>query len=110
MVYQMEAHQLKALADAEFDRALHRKNIKENAMAQMTVPFAGGLFLASKDLIAYLSVESAEIVYIEDLHGNPIKATRVEMLTAVRKVYNQAMQAWHEEHQSSNRIRRAQNV
>ena len=106
----MDPRQLKDLADAEYDRALHRKNIKENAMAQMTVPFAGGLFLVSPSLIAYLAIETADKVYLEDIYGNPIMAQRAELLELARDVYNTAMKAWYEEYQSSNRIRRAQNV
>lgn len=106
----MEPTQLKSLADAEFDRALHRKNIKESAMAQMTVPFAGGLFAVTPQLIAYLSIETDDMVYVEDLHGTPVHAKRVEMLNSVKTIYNTAMKAWHQEYQLSNRIRKAQNV
>lgn len=106
----MDAQQLKSLADAEYDRSLHRKNIRENATAQLTVPFAGGLFTASPALIAYLNSEDTEMVYLEDIYGTPVQANRQQMLAAVREQYQTAMKAWYEEYQASNRIRRAQNV
>lgn len=106
----MDPQQLKLLADAEFNRALHRKNIRENAQAQLTMPYAGGLFLVSPTLIAYLSSETSETVYLEDAHGNPVLANRAGMLSAARDTYNQAMKAWYDEQQLSNRIRKVENV
>ena len=106
----MNPQELKSLADAEFDRALHRKNLKETAMSQMTVPFNGGLFLASPALISYLSIEPSDSVYLEDVHGNPVLVRRLELLELMRSTYNTAMKNWYDEYQLSNRIRRAQNV
>lgn len=106
----MDPQQFKLLADAEFDRALLRKNLRENATAQLTVPFAGGLFVANTALISYLGTETGEMVYLEDIYGIPVYANRQQMLNAVREQYQTAMKAWYEEYQSSNRIRRAQNV
>ena len=106
----MDPQTFKLLADAEFDRALLRKNLKENAVAQVTVPFAGGLFTANPALIAYLLVETDEMVYLEDIYGTPVYANREQMLAAVREQYQRAMKAWYDDYQASNRIRRAQNV
>lgn len=106
----MNSYQLKALADAEYDRALHRKNLKENAEALLNVPFAGGLFLASTALISYLATESDEYVYLIDIFGTPVRANRVQMLAAVKDQYNRTMQSWYEDYQASNKIRRANNV
>lgn len=106
----MDPQQFKQLADAEFDRALLRKNLRENAVAQLTVPFAGGLFTANPALISYLFTETDEMVYLEDIYGTPVYANREQMLAAVRTQYRNAMKAWYDEYQSSNKIRRAQNV
>lgn len=106
----MDPHQLKALADKEFDRSIHRKNLLESARAQMMVPFGGGLFLANPATIAYLSQEESDLVYLEDIYNAPIRVNRQELLTAMREQYQLAMKAWYDEYQSSNRIRRAQNV
>lgn len=106
----MDPQTFKLLADAEFDRALLRKTLRENAIAQMTVPFAGGLFVANPALIAYLTVETDPMVYLEDIYGTPVCADRQQMLVAVKKQYQAAMKAWHQEYQASNKIRRAQNV
>lgn len=106
----MDPQQFKQLADAEFDRALLRKNLRENAVAQLTVPFAGGLFTANPTLISYLYTETDEMVYLEDIYGTPVYANRQQMLAAVKAQYHLAMKAWYDEYQSSNKIRRAQNV
>jgi hypothetical protein len=106
----MNPEELKLLADAEFDRALHRQNIKETAHSQMTVAFAGGLFVANPSLIAYLSTETEETVYVEDIYGIPVEADRIKFLNAIKSVYQKTMKIWHKEYQSSNRIRKAQHV
>lgn len=79
-------------------------------MSQRMVPFAGGLFLARVELIAFLSSHPSETVCVEDAYDNPILANRVELLSLLRESYDLAMKQWHTEFQTSNRIRRASNV
>ena len=106
----MQPIQLKELADAEFDRVLHRKNLRETAMAQLMVPFAGGLFLARIELMSFLATHPSETVCVEDAYNNPILANRVELLSLLRDSYDNAMRKWHTDFQNSNRVRRASNV
>lgn len=106
----MTPDQLKLVADVEFDRAVHKRNLRETAQAQLTVPFAGGLFVASPTLIAFLGVCTEDIVYLEDTYNNPIQVDRAELLGLLKVAYTDAMSSWHEELQKSNRIRRAGNV
>ena len=106
----MTPDQLKLLADSEFDRASHKKNLRETAIAGLVVPYAGGVFNASINLIAYLTVSQADTVYIEDIYNNPIKANRLLLLSALQTAYEASMQSWHTELEKSNRIRRASNV
>lgn len=106
----MQPTQLKALADAEFDRVLHRKTLRETAMARLTVPYAGGLFLARPELIAFLASHPSDTVYVEDVYNNPIMADRIKLMSLMIDTYDTAMQQWYTDFQASNRIRRAQNV
>ena len=106
----MTPDQLKLLADTEFDRAAHKKNLREAAHAQLTVPFAGGLFIASPTLIAFLGACNEDIVYIEDSYNNPVQADRVELLNLISTTYRDVVSNWYDELQKSNRIRRANNV
>lgn len=106
----MQPTQLKELADAEFDRVLHRKNIRETAMARLTVPFAGGLFLARIELIAFLATHPSNTVCVEDAYNNPTMVDRDKLLCLLRDTYDTAMQQWHTDFQASNKIRRVQNV
>lgn len=106
----MDPDKLKALADAEFNRAVHRKNLKETAQALLTVPFAGGLFVASPTLIAFLSSWDELELYVEDTYSNPVLVNRAQLLDALKTAYQTAMQTWHTEFQKSNSIRRAANV
>lgn len=106
----MTPDQLKLLADSEFDRATHKKNLRETALASLVVPYAGGVFNASINLIAYLMVSQADTVYVEDIYNNPIEANRTLLLLALQTAYDTSMQTWHMELEKSNRIRRASNV
>jgi hypothetical protein len=106
----MTPDQLKLLADIEFDRSVYKRNLRETAQAQLTVPFSGGLFVASPTLIAFLGACTEDIVYLEDNYNNPIQVDRAELLSLLKDAYNNAMASWHEELQKSNRIRRANNV
>ena len=106
----MTPDQLKLLADTEFDRVVHKKNLRETAHAQLTVPFAGGLFIASPILIAFLGTCNDDIVYVEDTYNNPVLVDRLELLDLLKSTYKDAMMSWHDELQKSNRIRRAANV
>ena len=106
----MTPDQLKLLADSEFDRGVHKKNLKETAQAQLMVPLAGGLFMADTTLIAFLASWTEDIVYLKDVYENPIKVNRQELLDKLKTAYASAMQTWYDEQERSNRIRRAANV
>ena len=92
----MTPDQLKLLADIEFDRSVHKKNLRETAQAQLIVPFSGGLFVASPTLIAFLGACTEDIVYLEDSYNNPVQVDRVELLSLLKDVYTDAMTNWHE--------------
>ena len=106
----MDPEKLKSLADAEFDRAVHRKNLKETAYALLSVPYDGGLFVATPTLIAFLNAWSEDQLYVEDMYGNPVLVHRAQFLAVLKSTYQNAMSSWHTEFQKSNSIRRAANV
>lgn len=106
----MTPHELKSLADAQFDRAQHRKTLRETAYAAKFVPHNGGLFLAQSDLIAFLCVWQDESLIIEDHYQNPILVNRTKLLDDLKHSYSKAMKDWHEQFEASNRIRRGANV
>ena len=83
----MNPEQLKDLADAEFDRALLRKNLRETAQAALTVPYNGGLFLASVELIAFLGTWHDDNLVLEDLYNNPIVVNREALLDKLKETY-----------------------
>ena len=106
----MDPEKLKSLADAEFDRAVHRKNIKESAYALLLVPYNGGLFIATPTLIAFLGNWDEDEIIVEDEYENPVLVNRLALMARLKGAYLNAMDVWYADFQASNRIRRAANV
>lgn len=106
----MNPEELKNLADAEFDRALLRKNLRETALAALTVPHNGGLFSASLQNIAFLQSWYGDNLVLEDIYNNPIMVNRSTLLNLLVETYNSVMMEWYNAYQNSNRIRRANGI
>lgn len=106
----MNPEKLKTLADAEFDRALIRKNLRETALAALTVPHNGGLFSASVQNIAFLQSWTGDNLVFEDIYNNPIMVNRSTLLDLLIEKYNLVMLEWYNGYQNSNRIRRANGI
>jgi len=106
----MDPDKLKALADAEFDRAVHRKTIKESSQALLSVPYNGGLFIATPALISFLSSWEEDNIIVEDAYETPVLVNRLALMGRLKGAYLHAMDVWYTDFQSSNRIRRAANV
>jgi hypothetical protein len=99
----MNPDDLKSLADFNFERSIHLKNIRESAHAKLNVPYNGGMFTATVDLIGFLNVWPDETVIIEDIYRNPIEVKRTELLSLIIPAYKNSMQWWLNEFDSGNR-------
>lgn len=100
----MNNTELKQLADAKFDFATAKINLKERVESELTVPHNGGMFKASPSLIMFLSTFKPEI--IEDEYNNPIKINSDELLTQLTEAYNYAMNAWYTDFEKQKRVRK----
>lgn len=106
----MDTQELQTLADSKFNHLIFRKNLKERVAAQLATPHGGGLFVASKELIAFLQIWDTEELVLEDMYGNPIKCLRLQLLSDLKQAYQYAMNAWHVEFEQSKKIRKAVDV
>lgn len=57
--------------------------------------YANGLFLASAELIAFVSCWETDELVIEDVYSTPVKVQREEFLQQLKQTYQTAMNAWH---------------
>lgn len=106
----MDPEKLKQFADVQFARSVHKKSLRESALAKLTVAHNGGLFTVGPTLIAFLSSSSLDTVYIEDNYNNPISVQRQALLEQAQEIYQRVMVEWAEEIDKANQIRRAEHV
>ncbi len=106
----MDISELKLLADAAFDHALYRKQLRERMQAELVFAQNGGLFKITPELLAFVQTWLTDELYLEDIHGNPIRLDRQTFLVRAQQHYQTVMNQWHVEFENSKKIRRGRDV
>lgn len=108
----MDIQDIKALAERRFDHAAYRLRLREQIQTQLVITHAGGMFKATPELISFVSLWDPKnpLLFLEDIHGNPIKCDRETLKRDLEEAYQYAMNAWHQEFESSKKIRRGKDV
>jgi hypothetical protein len=106
----MDINELKSLAEARFDHALHRKVLHERIQSELHVTYNGGQFKITTELLAFLATYRYTEIYLEDIHRNPIKINRDEFRTICEERYQTVMNTWHQEFEESKKIRKGKDV
>jgi len=106
----MDISELKQLADAAFDHALYRKQLRERIQAELVMTANGGMFKITPELLAFVQTWPVEELYLEDVHGNPIKLDKQTFLIRAQQHYQTVMNAWHIEFEQSKRIRKGRDL
>jgi hypothetical protein len=88
------------------DYQINKTILREKIQTDLHVPFNGGLFLITQELISFLTVMQEEILYLEDTYHNPIEVDRVGLLILAREHYQKVMNRWHQEHNELKRLRK----
>jgi len=95
--------QVKLATDVNQNRRILREQIK----ADLVIEHAGGLFVVDPALISFLSAWTlAPEVYLEDMHGQPVKCDRQSMLTQCQQHYQKVMNRWHIQYEQLVQIRK----
>jgi hypothetical protein len=84
----------------------NKKLLNEKIKNELHVTHAGGMFLATPELISFLSVWPDEEVYLEDVFHNPIRVVRTNLLNTCISHYRAVMNGWHIQHEEIKRIRK----
>ena len=106
----MDISDLKSLADAAFDHALYRKQLRERIQAELVMTVNGGMFKITPELLAFVQTWPVDELYLEDIHGNPIKLDKQTFLIRAQQHYQTVMNAWHVDFEQSKRIRKGRDL
>jgi hypothetical protein len=88
------------------DYQINKRILREKIQTDLHVPYNGGLFKISTELIAFLSTWPNDSLFLEDTYQNPIEINRNEFLTLCRQHYQMIMNTWHIQHEEIKRARR----
>jgi len=88
------------------DYQVNKRILREKILTDLHVPYAGGLFKVTPELIAFLSTWDSDELFLEDTYQNPIKIQRTELLELCRQHYQMVMNTWHVQHEELKRIRK----
>lgn len=106
----MQVEKLQALANQSFDRERSRLALRERMQAELVFAADGGLFRITPELLAFVQTWPVDELYLEDVHGNPILLDKQTFLIRAQQHYQMVMNAWHNEYQELQRIRKGRDV
>lgn len=88
------------------DYQVNKRILREKIQTDLHIPFNGGLFKVSIELIAFLNAWNHDDLFLEDTYQNPIKINRQELLNKCREHYQMVMNTWHCQHEDIRRARK----
>lgn len=88
------------------DIQINKQLLREKMLTDLHVPFENGLFKVTPELIAFLSVMTEDIIYLEDTYNNPIRINRCDLLELCKQHYQSVMNIWHNQFEELKRVRK----
>jgi len=88
------------------DYQVNKRILREKIQTDLQVPYNGGLFKVSPELIAFLNSWDTDELFLEDTYQNPIKINRAEFLTLSKQHYQMVMNSWHIQHDNLKHTRK----
>jgi hypothetical protein len=101
-----DVHDIVAQVKLATDYQINKQILREKILTDLHVPFNGGLFLVTQELLSFLTIMNEEFLYLEDTYHNPIKVDRACLLTVAHEHYQQVMNRWHQQHEELKQIRK----
>jgi hypothetical protein len=93
----MDTKQLITEAKARFNHNSAKAYLKDKYESKLSVADQGGLWVATIELISFLSTNAQSHVVLPDSYGNPVKVNRADLLTKLDKTYTYVMEQWYSE-------------
>jgi hypothetical protein len=88
------------------DYQVNKRILREKIQTDLHVPYNGGLFKVTPELIGFLNAWNSDELFLEDTYQNPIKILRQEFLTKCQQHYQMVMNEWHIQHEEIRRARK----
>jgi hypothetical protein len=88
------------------DYQVNKRILREKIQTDLHVPYNGGLFKVTPELIGFLNTWNSDELFLEDTYQNPIKILRQEFLTKCQQHYQLVMNEWHIQHEEIRRARK----
>ena len=88
------------------DYQVNKRILREKIQTDLHIPYNGGLFKISPELIAFLNSWDSDELFLEDTYQNPIKINRAEFLALCKQHYQMIMNSWHIQHEEIRRARK----
>ena len=88
------------------DYQRNKLKLKEQIQTDLLLPHENGLFKVTPDLMCFLNTWDEDLVFVEDIYGNPVLCKRVELLTQCKQQYAMVMNRWHQQHEQLQRQRK----
>ena len=101
----MDTKQLITEAKARFNHNSAKIYLKDKYESKLSIADQGGLWVASIELISFLTTSTHDRIVVLDMYGNPIKVKRIELLTKLEKTYHYVMDQWNIEWESLEKKR-----
>ena len=102
-----ELEQLTAEIKRATDYQVNKRILREKILTDLHMPYNGGLFKISPELIAFVATWPNQPLYLEDTYQNPIEITDPDQfLTRAREHYQRVMNTWHQQHEELKKLRR----
>jgi len=88
------------------DYQVNKRVLREKIQTQLHMPFNGGLFKITPELLAFVSTWPLEWLMLEDAYQNPIEIDKQVFLVKAQQHYSMVMNDWHEQHAELKKIRK----
>jgi len=106
----MQVEKLQEISNQAFDRENARLSLRERMQTNLVMPANGGLFKITPELLAFVKSWPVDELYLEDVHGNPVQIDRQTFLVQAQQHYHTVMNAWHNEYQELQKIRKGRDA
>lgn len=93
----MDTQSLIKDSKARFSHNAAKAYLKEKYKAKLIIAEQGGLWEITPTFLTFLSESHSNSFVVLDLYENPVKIDRNELLNKAVTVYNEVMEAWHQE-------------
>jgi hypothetical protein len=100
----MDTKSLISDAKARYSHLAAKAQLKDKYKSKLVIADQGGLWVASPELIMYLSKGDDEVILLDSFE-NPVKVKRVELQSKLKAAYDKTMADWYAEWKDAEKKR-----